>query len=383
MGKSFLLAGGGTAGHVNPLLATASELMQRGHRVAVLGTVEGLEHDLVPRAGLELLTVPRVPMPRRVSRDLFALPGRLRKAVAAAGIAIEEVGADAVVGFGGYVSAPAYLAARRRKLPMVIHEANARPGLANRLGARFSPHVAITFPGTPLRSGQVTGLPLRPEISDLAALLLDGNGRAEVQSLARLNLRWPADAPVLLVTGGSLGAASLNAAIVKAVPTLVAHGVHVLHLTGAGKAESAMRARANLPTTMREYYRVEEYSHDMAGAFAAAEAVVCRAGAATVCEVSALGLPALYVPLPHGNGEQALNARQAVDAGAATLIHDADLTSAALELAGEQMVLDPRSNAAMSAAAVGVGIRDGSQRLADIIERAVGLDPESQDEGGA
>ncbi len=383
MGKSFLLAGGGTAGHVNPLLATAAELELRGHRVSVLGTEQGLEQDLVPRAGLDLLTVPKVPMPRRLSGDTFALPGRLRRAVAAAGVAIDTVAADAVVGFGGYVSAPAYLAARRRKRPIVVHEANARPGLANRLGARMSSHVAVTFPDTPLKGGVLTGLPLRPEIADLAALLLDGNGRAEVQSVARLNLRWPGDAPVLLVTGGSLGAASLNAAIVKAVPTLVAHGVHVLHLTGAGKAESAMRARANLPTTMREYYRVEEYSHDMAGAFAAAEAVVCRAGAATVCEVSALGLPALYVPLPHGNGEQALNARQAVAAGAATIIQDADLTSAALELAAEQMILDPRSNAAMSAAAVSVGIRDGARRLADMIESAVGIDVANDDAGAA
>lgn len=371
MGKSFVLAGGGTAGHVNPLLATAAELIERGHRVTALGTEEGLEQDLVPRAGIDLHVVPRVPMPRRPSRELLKLPGRLSAAVKAAGRAIDEVQADAVVGFGGYVSTPAYVAARRRKLPIVVHEANARPGMANKVGARLTSHVAVTFPDTPLRHARLVGLPLRPEIADLAAVLLDGNGRAEVQSMARLNVRWPADAPVLLVTGGSLGAASLNEAVVKAVPALVGHGVHVFHLTGRGKAEAAMRTRANLATSVRDYYRVEEYTHDMAGAFAAAGAVVCRAGAATVCEISALGLPALYVPLPHGNGEQAFNAQGAVAAGAATMIRDEDLTPAALELAGEQMVLDPHAHERMSEAAVSVGIRDGAARLADMIEAAL------------
>lgn len=368
MAKSILLAGGGTAGHVNPLLATALELRERGHRVTALGTAEGLEQDLVPRDGIDLKVVPRVPMPRRISGDMVRVPGRLRRAIAAAADAIDECQADAVVGFGGYVSAPAYLAARRRKVPFVVHEANARPGMANKLGARLTKHVAVTFAGTPLRHGVVTGLPLRPEIADLAAVLQDGSGRTEAQAVARNALRWPEDAPVLLVTGGSLGAASLNAAVVKAVPALVAHGVHVLHLTGKGKAEPAMRARANLPTNTRDYYRVEEYSHDMAGAFAAADAVVCRAGAATVCEVTALGLPALYVPLPHGNGEQAVNAKQAVEAGAATLVRDEDLTGPALELAGEQMVLDPRTATRMREAAATVGIRDGATRLADMIE---------------
>ena len=130
---SVLLAGGGTAGHVNPLVAVADELRRRhpGATLTALGTAEGLEARLVPAAGLPLAVVPRVPLPRRPSLDLLRLPGRLRAAIAAAGRAIDENDAQVVVGFGGYVATPAYLAARRRGVPVVVHEQNARPGLAN------------------------------------------------------------------------------------------------------------------------------------------------------------------------------------------------------------------------------------------------------------
>ncbi|MFV0633243.1 undecaprenyldiphospho-muramoylpentapeptide beta-N-acetylglucosaminyltransferase [Demequina sp.] len=371
MGSAVLLAGGGTAGHVNPLLATAAELSARGHTVAALGTSEGLEADLVPRAGVALHTVPKVPMPRRPSGDLLRLPGNLRAAVAAASAAIDASGARAVVGFGGYVSTPAYLAARRAKLPIIVHEANARPGVANRLGARMTDRVAVTFPDTPLRGAVLTGLPLRPEIAQLAGVLADPAAGQRARAAARAVAGWSADAPVLLVTGGSLGAASVNAAVVAAVPELVARGVHVWHLTGRGKAEQAHAVREALSGADRECYRVEEYSHDMATALAAAGAVVCRAGAATVCELTALGLPAMYVPLPHGNGEQADNARPAQQAGAASIVDDADLTAAAVAQGAERMLLDGEAAQAMRAATDKIAIRDGAARLADLIEGAL------------
>lgn len=368
---SVLLAGGGTAGHVNPLLATAHELRERGHEVAALGTPEGLEADLVPRAGIELLEVPRVPLPRRPSGDMLRLPGRLRAANAAARAAIASTQADAVVGFGGYVSTPAYIAARRARVPMVVHEANARPGIANKLGARWTTNVAVTFEGTPLPHATVTGLPLRAEIRDLAQLLAEPQGRNQARAAARAVAGWAPDAPVLVVTGGSLGAASLNAAVVQAVPRLVAQGVHVWHLTGAGKDHEAQRVLANLKASERARYRVEEYSHDMATVLAAAGAVVCRAGAATVSEITALGIPALYVPLPHGNGEQALNAQPAQAAGAATVVADAALSADGIENGAKNMLLDATVAQQMSVAAREIGIRDGAERLADMIERAV------------
>ena len=150
---SVLLAGGGSAGHVSPLLSLADALRRRHPdvRVTALGTREGLEARLVPARGIDLRFVPKVPLPRRPSGDLLRLPGNLRAAVAAAGAAIDETSAQVVVGFGGYVSTPAYLAARRRGVPIVVHEQNARAGIANRLGARWSRHVATTFSGTDAR----------------------------------------------------------------------------------------------------------------------------------------------------------------------------------------------------------------------------------------
>lgn len=367
----ILLAGGGTAGHANPLLATADELLARGHDVAALGTAEGLEAELVARAGIDFYVVPRVPLPRRPSLDLVKLPARLAAAVRAGTRAIDAVDADAVVGFGGYVSSPAYLAARRRRVPIVVHEGNASPGIANRLGARWAAAVAVTFEGTPLRGAEMTGLPLRPAITHLAEQLANPSSRADLRARARETWGWDADAPTMLITGGSTGAASLNAATAGAVANLVQHGIHVLHLTGRGKSVEAERARGNLSAKNRHLYVIREYVHEMEMAFAAADAVVCRAGAGMVCEVSALGIPAVYVPLPHGNGEQGLNCRGAAEAGAAIVVADAELNPTSLELAAEPLVLDRKTHEAARAAASRIGIVDGAGRLADIIERVV------------
>ena len=226
--RSVLLAGGGTAGHVSPLLALADCLRRRSPdlRVAALGTAAGLEARLVPERGYPLLEVPRVPFPRRPSGDLLHLPANLRRAVRAAADALDHTAADVVVGFGGYVAAPAYLAARRRGTPVVVHEQNARPGLANRLGARFAAEVAVTFPGTPLPHAVVTGMPLRREITTL------DRRAARAGARERFGL---SDRPTVLVTGGSLGAQRLNGAFAAAAPQLSIAGVQVLHLTGAGK----------------------------------------------------------------------------------------------------------------------------------------------------
>ncbi|MFV0285806.1 MAG: UDP-N-acetylglucosamine--N-acetylmuramyl-(pentapeptide) pyrophosphoryl-undecaprenol N-acetylglucosamine transferase [Demequina sp.] len=368
---SFLVAGGGTAGHVNPMLATAHALRERGHEVAALGTALGLEADLVPRAGLTLHEVPKVPLPRRPSMDLLRLPKNWAAAVSAASRAIEVSGADAVIGFGGYVSTPAYRAARKAGLPIIVHEANARPGIANRLGARWTEHVAVTAPGTPLPHATVTGMPLLPAVQELAQALADPTRAGDLRASARAALGWEADAPVVVITGGSLGAASLNAATVGAVARLVEHGIHIWHLTGRGKADEALRAQGDLPAALRGHYRVDEFSHDMSQVFAAASAVVCRSGAGAVAEATAMRLPAVYVPLPHGNGEQALNATPAVDAGAAVLVDDAALTAASLEQQVERLVLEPGVGDAMRAAAAQFGLIDGAARVAAMAEGAL------------
>lgn len=355
---SVLLAGGGTAGHVSPLLALADCLRRREPdvRIVALGTAEGLEARLVPARGYDLEVVPKVPMPRKPSAALLRLPGSLRRAVAAADAAITSADARVVVGFGGYVSTPAYLAARRRGIPVVIHEQNARPGLANKLGARFARHVAVTFPGTPLPRATVTGMPLRREI----ALLDRGARRAEALAAFGLDPQWP----TVLVTGGSLGAQRINDAFRGAMATLRVAGVQVLHVTGVGKefpVEPGDGTDAQAP------YVVVPYADRMELAYAAADIVVARSGANTVCELTAVGLPAAYVPLPIGNGEQRLNAQGVVAAGGGLLVEDAALTPAWVEDTLVPLLRDAPRLTEMAAAAATVGERDGDELLADLV----------------
>ena len=356
--RSVVLAGGGTAGHVSPLLALADCLRRRDPevRIRVLGTAQGLESRLVPARGYELSVLPKVPLPRRPSMDLARLPLALRAAVTAAGAAIDEVRADVVVGFGGYVSTPAYLAARRRRIPVVVHEQNARPGIANRLGARFAEAVAVTFPSTPLPHATVVGMPLRREISTLDRAAR----RAEALELFGLGDRWP----TVLVTGGSLGAARINDAFYGSVAALRDAGVQVLHVSGTGKDREVGQVPQGPP------YVVLPYADRMDLAYAAADLVVARAGASTVCELTAVGLPAVYVPLPIGNGEQRLNAAGVVAAGGGILVDDADLTSDWVGTSLVALARDPERLAAMAAAALSVGERGADELLADLVYAA-------------
>jgi UDP-N-acetylglucosamine--N-acetylmuramyl-(pentapeptide) pyrophosphoryl-undecaprenol N-acetylglucosamine transferase len=360
---SVVLAGGGSTGHVAPLVALADCLRRRDPAVTVtaLGTAEGLEAWLVPEAGYPLAVIPRVPLPRRPSADLGRLPFRLRSAIAAAARAMEEAGAQAVVGFGGYVSTPAYLAARRLGLPIVVHEQNARPGLANRLGSRFTPYVAVTFPGTPLRGARVLGMPLRRQITTLDRLAL----REEAFAAFGLD----PDRRVLLVFGGSLGAQRLNVTFGLSRDALADAGVQVLHVTGRGKTVEGLDSVA--PTPGAPAYVAVEYLDRMDLAYAAADMVVCRAGAGTVCEVTTVGLPAAYVPLPVGNGEQRLNAEPVVEAGGGLLVEDAQCTPQWVRERLLPLLVDSGELSSMAKAAAEFGITDGDERLADLVELAV------------
>lgn len=371
---SVVLAGGGTAGHVNPLLAVADELRARepDARVLVLGTTSGLEADLVPARGYRLWPVPRVPLPRRPSVDLLRLPGRLTSAVRAAEAAIDEIGAQAVVGFGGYVSTPAYLAARRRGVPVVIHEQNARPGLANRLGARWAARVGTTFDDTALQGARTVGLPLRAEISDLVAERSRDAAAARVRAADALGL--DPTVPTLVVTGGSSGAASVNAAFAGAVDALLGAGLQVLHLTGRDKSapvRTAVDAAVAAGGHEASRYQVREYLPEMHLALAVADLVVARSGAGTVCELAALGVPAVYVPLPIGNGEQRLNAAPLVSAGGGLLVADDDLTPAWVAEQVPALLRDTDRLARMADAARAAGVRDAAARVADLVGEAV------------
>ncbi|GAA1401114.1 MULTISPECIES: undecaprenyldiphospho-muramoylpentapeptide beta-N-acetylglucosaminyltransferase [Oerskovia] len=364
---SVVLAGGGTAGHVNPLLAVADELRARNPEavVTVLGTESGLEADLVPARGYPLRLVPKVPMPRRPSGEWVALPGRLKAAVEAAGAVIDETRAEVVVGFGGYVSTPAYIAAHRRGVPIVIHEQNARPGLANRAGARWATSVALTFEGTPLKGGVVTGLPLRWEIADL--IRDRGVDAPTVRANAAASLGLDPARPTVVVTGGSLGAQSLNEAVSGAAREVLATGAQVLHLTGRGKADAVRAVVAGLPG-----YDVREYLSEMHLAYAVADLVVCRSGAGTVSELAALGIPAVYVPLPIGNGEQRLNAAPVVRAGGGILVDDDAFTAAWVAQNVPALVADGDRLRTMASLASRAGIQDAAARVADLVAQAAG-----------
>ena len=320
-------------------------------QITCLGTPRGLETTVVPAAGYPLELIPPVPLPRKPSGDLLRVPGRLGSAVRRTLEVFDRVRPDVVVGFGGYVSMPAYLAARRRRLPLVIHEQNALPGLANKAGARVADRVVVSFPGTPLPRAHYVGLPIRTLISSL--------DRAALRAEGREFFGLDPDRPTLLVTGGSQGARHLNQSVAAAAPALDAAGVQALHVVGP-KGEAS-------PVAGQTPYVVVNYVDRMDLAYAAADLVICRAGASSVTEAAAVGLPAVFVPLPIGNGEQAHNARPVVEAGGALMVANDALTPEWVAATVPDLAGDTARLARMGAAASALVPRDADDQLAAII----------------
>lgn len=356
---SVVLAGGGTAGHVSPMLATAAALQRRypQARITCVGCPGGLEERLVPAAGFDLRLIPKVPFPRRPDLAAARFPVRFPAAVRKARAVLDDVAADVIVGFGGYVCPPVYVAGRNR-LPMAIHEANSVVGMATRLGMRFTDQVARAFAATPLPEAELIGMPLRRVITDL------DRAAARPEGLAEFGLEDRR--PTVLVTGGSLGAQQLNTAFAESVAVLRAAGVQVLHITGAGKGFEPPEGAPGDPR-----YVVQEYCDRMDLAYAAADLVVSRSGAGMVCETSACGLPAVFVPLPIGNGEQRRNAEAVVNAGGALLVDNEDLTAEWVKSELIPVVQDAPRLERMSRVAAEQGFRDSDERMVDLIERAV------------
>lgn len=374
---SVIVAGGGTAGHIEPALAVADALrrLDDSIRVTALGTERGLETKLVPERGYPLELIPPVPLPRKLTADLLRLPGRVRASVTRTRAVIDAVEADVIVGFGGYVALPAYLAAgsgalgRRRKVPVVVHEANAKAGIANKVGARRAARVLAAVADSGLAGAQVVGIPVRAAITTL--------DRAALRAEARAHFGLPAEGPVLLVFGGSQGARTLNEAVSGAAPQLAAAGISVLHAHGpkntldlgagaqrpadAGAQRPAVESGATAP------YVAVPYLSRMDLAYAAADAVVCRSGAMTVAEVSAVGLPAFYVPLAHGNGEQELNARPVVRQGGGRIVPDSELTPKYVIDEVIPLLMDSARLIEMGRAAAGAGHRDAADAVARIV----------------
>ena len=352
MSFNVVVAGGGTAGHIEPALAVAEVLRDEfGASVTALGTEKGLETSIVPARGFTLDLVDPVPIPRKQSLKLLGVPAKLLKSVNQTRAVLKKHNADAVFGTGGYVSASAYLAAKSLRIPFYVLETNALAGMANKLGVRLggTGFNAVPNSGMP---GDVVGVPVRPGVGS------DPDGIKAERGYKTWNL--DPQKPTVLVTGGSQGARSINDALAGAVGRLTAAGYQILHAYG----------RKNDAPQAHDGYTAVPYIEDMEAAYAVTDVVICRSGAMTVAENSAAGVPAIYIPLPHGNGEQGLNSAHLVEAGAAMRIDDASLTADALVEAVSE-ILGGKAEAMKQA----LTVSQAGNASETIARRIVGKDP--------
>ncbi|MBW3619332.1 MAG: undecaprenyldiphospho-muramoylpentapeptide beta-N-acetylglucosaminyltransferase [Actinobacteria bacterium] len=367
--RTVLFAGGGTAGHVFPALAVARELERLDPTVepVFVGTKDRLEGRLVPEAGFRLHHIDVLPVPRRLSLGLLKVPSALRGAVrACVAVATEERAVGAIT-FGGYVSFPLDWAAARLQLPLVIHEQNSVPGLANRFAARWADRIAVTFPGSADRFRHpervaVTGNPVREEM-----LALDQDAQRED---ARRHFGLQPDRVTLLVFGGSQGARAINQAAVDSYGRWSQPDrLQILHAAGQNlHRETAAAWERARGTGAGPLVRCVDFIDDMAAAYAAADAVVCRAGATSIAELTALGKPAVLVPYPHATADHQLhNGRALEQAGGAVVIEDGDLDAARLVAAVEPWLVDETACTAVASASRAFGRRDAAANVAGLI----------------
>lgn len=352
-----LFAGGGTAGHVEPALAVA-RAFRAAHpdsRISFMGTREGLEARLVPEAGFDLHFISKVRIARRLSPSLLAAPFSLLRSVAQSLSLMRD--ADLVVGFGGYVSAPAYIAAALTRTPIVIHEANARPGFANRLGALFTPHTAIAHP---IDSGKLSralfaGLPLREDV--VSAYRSASKDWQSARKSAKSALDFDPTKPLIFIFGGSQGSVALNTVIADSRSDLLAQGIQILHGVGA---------RNTAPEAMNGY-QAHGYIADMATAYLAADLVISRSGAVTCAEVNTLARFALFIPLPIGNGEQELNARDLVSQSRAQILAQNNFTPSWL-VSNIQGLLSQSASAPVAGSDVDI---NAASKMVSLMEHAL------------
>ena len=352
-----LMTAGGTGGHVYPALAVAQELIERGYNVEWVGTKAGLEHRVVPAAGITLHCLPVVGM--RGKSALHKLRGVLVLMIAQlrATWLVFRLRPGCVVGMGGYVAGPAGMAAWLLRKPLLIHEQNAVAGTTNRMLSRFAKRILAGFPGAFDRHLEVSviGNPLRNELLQAgAAATYDYDGRRPLQ---------------LLVLGGSLGAAPLNEVMPGMVRRLARDGDNLLqiwHQAGEAHCEGLQQRYGVL---LGENVRVSAFIEDMAAAYQWADLVLCRAGALTVSELAVMGRPAILVPLPQAiDDHQTLNARTLVARGAAVSLLQGQLDAYMLGNLLRDFIAQPQRLASMAAAAAGAATPDAARRAADCCE---------------
>jgi len=349
-----LVTGGGTGGHVYPALALAEELTRRGRTVRFVGSQRGLEATAVPAAGFEIDLLPGRGLQRRLT---LANVGVLVGALVAFARAFRIVGRErpsVVVGVGGYASLPCVVAARLRRRPVVVHEQNAAPGLANRVAVRLGARAAVSLPGTPLAGAVLIGNPVRRVIAEVVR-------------------RPDPDRPTVLAFGGSLGARRINEAVVGLADAWRDRDdLAVRHVSGRrdhSDVEASLAAARRPGDRLR--YELVAYEEHMEHAYATATVAVCRAGAVTVAELAAVGLPAVLVPLPGAPGDhQTRNAAVMADGGAAVMVPDTECTPERLATELSALLADAARLDRMSAAARSLARPDAAARLADLVEDA-------------
>jgi undecaprenyldiphospho-muramoylpentapeptide beta-N-acetylglucosaminyltransferase len=360
-----IIAGGGTAGHVVPGLAIAHELVARGvpiESVRYVGSSRGIETRLVPEAGFPLTVLPGRGIQRKLTlANVGAILGLIAAVVQ--GIAlVRRTRPAVVVGLGGYASVPCVIGAVLWRVPIVIAEQNAVPGAANRLAGRFAKACAVSFDGTDLPRSIWTGNPVRREV-----LAIAGCSAAE-RADARKRLGVHADCTLVAVFGGSLGARRINHSVADAVAGMGHRAsVAVRHVSGR-RDHAELVSRTTGYESLALQYDLVEYEDDMPSVYAAADLVLCRAGASSVAELIVAGVPAILVPLPGAPGDhQTANARVLVDGGAARLVPDAELDADRARSEIESLLDDEHHRAEMAIAARRLARPDAAAAVVDLV----------------
>lgn len=354
-----LVSAGGTGGHVFPALAVAKALAAKGHEITWLGTPDRMEAEVVPANGFRFIGMQQQGLRGKGKLSLLLAPWRLWKSIAACRKLLVKEKPDLVLGFGGYTAGPAGVAAWSKKIPLVIHEQNAVPGLTNRLLERFAKRTLLGFSGAEkyFAKAEVVGNPVRSEIASLHTKSAKALG-AELK---------------VLIVGGSLGAAYLNTLVPQALKNLEGSlkatsskekAIMVRHQVGKGNVATVQQAYGNA-----ESAEVLEFIADMAAAYEWADIVICRAGALTVAELSAAGKPAILVPYPHAvDDHQTANAQALSDAGAAILVQQTELTETWLVAQLQELIAQPERLEAMQEAARGSAKLDALERIVAVCD---------------
>lgn len=351
MPKRIVLTGGGTAGHVTPHLALIPALLADGWELHYIGTENGIERQMMEGRELSYHAIASGKLRRYFDWKNFSDPFRVLRGAFQASRIIKELDPDICFSKGGFVSVPVVLAAWRRGVPVLAHESDLTPGLANRISARFAKKVATTFPECAQalgKKGLYSGTPLRPELflgSREKGLALAG---------------FEGKKPVLLATGGSQGAQRINEALREALPTLLPR-MDILHLCGKGKLDAGLQGREG-------YWQAEFLGDELPDALACADFVLSRAGANSLCELQALKKPMLLIPYPKtaSRGDQILNAQSYARRGLAHVLLQEDLSPESLsEAISKLMRAAPELRKALEAAPPA----DGSALILELIEQ--------------